>query len=608
MTVIDVQQKLSSPAPTRGKHLLGRVIRRPLGATSAICLIVVAIAAIIGPYLAPHNPNTASLELVLAPPSSAHPLGADGSGYDILSRMLFGTQVSVTAALFALIVSLVIGVTAGLIAGYGGGWFDTGASWLTSLTMALPGIVVLIAASSAFGSALWTTMLIFGILLSPVFYRLVYAAVRAVRNELYIDAARVSGLSDARIIARHIFPVVRAPIIIQSANVLGVAIAVQAALGFLGLGDSNTITWGGVLADAFANIYADPLLLVWPSLTIGLTCIALSLFANALRDELEGGTRIRRRRTKSEPTPLPKSTVPAGETFDNGLTQPFLTPDDTLTTQSTSLLQVRDLCIGYDQRDGTTLNVVHRVSLDLKSGEVHGLVGESGSGKTQTAFAVLGLLPQGGRVLGGTIIYEGVPLHCASERDFATLRGSRIGYIPQDPMSNLDQSFKIGSQLVEPLRVVHGLNKNDATEKALALLERVGIKEPRRTFDAYPFEISGGMAQRVLIAGAVSLEPDLIIADEPTTALDVSVQAEVLDLLRDLQQENGMAMVLVTHNFGVVADLCDSVTVMNKGVSVESGPVRKILEHPAHPYTQSLLSAVLEGGPARSERDARARS
>jgi peptide/nickel transport system permease protein len=168
-------------------------------------------------------------------------------------------------------------------------------------------------------------------------------------------------------------------------------------------------------------------------------------------------------------------------------------------------------------------------------------------------------------------------------------------------MSNLDPSFRIGFQLVQPLRETLGLSKREATAKALELLARVGIPDPKRTFRAYPFEISGGMAQRVLIAGAVSTQPDLIIADEPTTALDVTVQAEVLDLIRDLQHEQGMAVLLVTHNFGVVSDLCDRVTVMQHGSFVESGPVRSILRSPQHPYTRSLLAAILDGGPAREE-------
>ena len=186
------------------------------------------------------------------------------------------------------------------------------------------------------------------------------------------------------------------------------------------------------------------------------------------------------------------------------------------------------------------------------------------------------------------------------ERAYAGIRGKRIGYIPQEPMSNLDPSFTIGSQLVEPLRTQLGLSKKEATKRSLDLLARVGIPNPKRTFDAYPFQVSGGMAQRVLIAGAVSTDPDLIIADEPTTALDVTVQAEVLDLLRDLQQERHMAMLLVTHNFGVVADLCDRVTVMQHGLFVEQGPVRTILGNPTHPYTRSLLNAILDEGPARA--------
>jgi ABC-type dipeptide/oligopeptide/nickel transport system ATPase component len=175
------------------------------------------------------------------------------------------------------------------------------------------------------------------------------------------------------------------------------------------------------------------------------------------------------------------------------------------------------------------------------------------------------------------------------------LRGKRISYIPQEPMSNLDPAFTIGSQLVRPMVKVLGISRGEARKRALDLLASVGIPDPKRTFSAYPHEVSGGMAQRVLIAGAFSCEPDLIIADEPTTALDVTVQAEVLDVLRDLQTRTGLGVVLVTHNFGVVADVCDRVAVMQDGRLVEEGPVRSILRTPQHPYTQMLLSSMLEG-------------
>jgi ABC-type dipeptide/oligopeptide/nickel transport system ATPase component len=179
------------------------------------------------------------------------------------------------------------------------------------------------------------------------------------------------------------------------------------------------------------------------------------------------------------------------------------------------------------------------------------------------------------------------------------IRGRRIAYIPQEPMSNLDPSYTIGSQLVEPMTVTLGISKAEAKKRALALLARVGIPNPERTFAAYPHEVSGGMAQRVLIAGAVSCEADLIIADEPTTALDVTVQAEILDLLRDLQNDLHVAVMIVTHNFGVVADLCDRVSVMQNGRIVETGPARAIFAQPQHPYTQSLFDAILEDGAAR---------
>jgi peptide/nickel transport system permease protein len=583
------------PIPQAHASLLRRLVKRPLGAISLAFLVLVGLVAIVGPMLAPYNPNTASLQLVLAPPSPEHLLGGDSAGRDVFSRLLAATQVSIAAALLALVVALVIGVIAGLIAGYYRGWFDNVSAWLTTLVMSLPGLVVLLAARAVLGPSVWISMIIFGVILSPAFYRLTYVAVTAVRNELYVDAARVSGLSDGRIISRHILYVVRAPIIIQAAIIMSIAIAIQAGLDFLGLGDTSLPTWGGMLNDGFANIYKAPLLMVWPSLAIALTSISLVLLANAMRDVLERTVVVRRKRRRAVATAT-------GSVAANGLAAagPITHLDDDRAAARTGevVLSVIDLHVGYQTDKGST-EVVHGVSLDIRRGEVHGLIGESGSGKTQTAFAVLGLLPRGGRITAGTVEYEGVRLDQAPERELTSIRGRRIGYIPQEPMSNLDPSFTIGSQLVEPLRVGLGLSRKEATEKSLALLDRVGIPDPKRTFSAYPHEISGGMAQRVLIAGAVSTDPDLIIADEPTTALDVTVQAEVLDVLRSLQDERHMAMLLVTHNFGVVADLCDRVSVMQAGLIVETGPVRSIFHHAEHPYTESLLAAILDEGPAR---------
>lgn len=573
-----------APAPGR-IHLLRRLLRNPLAVIASTYLLIVAFVAVFGSFLAPHDPGAASLDLILAPPAPGHWLGADSAGRDVLSRLLVATQISIGAALVALIVAVVAGVVGGLIAGYYGGFFDTASSWLTSIVMALPAIIVLLAARAALGPSVWFSMAIFGVLLAPAFFRLVYASVTAVRHELYVDAARVSGLSDARIIARHILTVVRAPIIIQCAVVLGIAIAVQSGLEFLGLGDLSVPTWGSMLNDGFAMIYRAPILMLWPSLAIAVTSMALVLVSNAARDELERSAPRRRHRSPAVHH-QPVTTAPRA--------------DARTTEDQEVLLDIRELHVGYDRDDGGVTEVVSGVSLRIGTGEVHGLIGESGSGKTQTAFSVLGLLPAGGRVTSGSIRFGGVDVTHASEKDYRRIRGRRIGYIPQEPMSNLDGAFTIGDHLVEPMRVMLGLSRREATERALGLLERVGIPQPSRTFRAYPHQVSGGMAQRVLIAGAVSCDPELLIADEPTTALDVTVQADVLDLLRDLQEERRLGVLLVTHNFGVVADLCDRVSVMQTGRIVETGSVADIFHAPQHDYTKRLLSTILEGGAPRA--------
>lgn len=580
------------PIPVkRSQGLLRRVVKNPVGLVSLGFIALIFALALFGRILAPYDPNEANPRLILQPASAEHLLGTDASGRDVWSRLLVATQISLFAACVALIVALVIGVIAGLLAGYYKGWIDGVFGWITALTMAMPGIIILLAARTITGPSVWLAMLVFGVLMSPSFYRLVYASVSAVREELYVDAARVSGLSDTRIIARHILGVVRAPIIIQSAMILGIAVAIQSGLEFLGLGDTLVPTWGSMLADSFTVMYREPILMLWPSLAIGLTSIALTLLANVIRDELERTGSVRRRKKGAPKTEI---MTPKGDAA-------LVHAEDSRSAARTGeiLLEVTDLHIGYDQPDGSVVEVVHGANLTIKRGEIHGLIGESGSGKTQTSFAVLGLLPAGGRVLDGSIVFEGVQLADADADTYARVRGKKMAYIPQEPMSNLDPMFTIGSQLTEPLRKTLGLGKAAAKEKALALLARVGIPDPERTFNAYPHQISGGMAQRVLIAGAVSSDPDLLIADEPTTALDVTIQAEVLDLIRDLQQDYDMAVLLVTHNFGVVADLCDRVSVMRDGRIIETGPVRGIFANAQHDYTQALLDAMLDDADPR---------
>ncbi|MFG3259874.1 dipeptide/oligopeptide/nickel ABC transporter permease/ATP-binding protein [Streptomyces sp. NPDC048172] len=571
---------------TRRGGLFHRVLRNPLGAVSLTLLALLVAAVLLAPLLAPQGPTAAALGDALADPSAAHPLGTDSAGRDILARILYGGRNTLGGALVALGIALLLGVPAGLYAGYRAGRFDSVATWIVNLVMALPAMVVLLASRAILGPNVWVLMIVLGVLVAPSFFRLVRGIVAHVRGELYVDAARISGLSDARIVARHILIVVRGPVVIQTALVGGIAIGLQAGLEFLGVGSGSTPTWGAMLNEAFQNIQLQPVLLLWPGIALGVTSGALVLLASALRDALEDRTgsetprprRLRRPRRAAAPTP---STSVDGD-------------DD-----RAALLSVRDLAVSYTQPDGTGKEVVHRVDLDVRPGEIVGLVGESGSGKTQTAFSVLGILPEGGRVSRGSVLIDGREAAGLPERAHRALRGTTIAYVPQEPMSNLDPAFTIGSQLTEPMRHVLGLSRKEAAGRALDLLRRVEIPDPEQVTRRYPHEISGGMAQRVLIAGAMSCDPKLLIADEPTTALDVRVQAEILDLLRRLQEERDLGVLLVTHNLGVVADLCDRVAVMNTGRIVETGATHDVLTDPSDPYTRTLLSAVMDDTPAR---------
>jgi peptide/nickel transport system permease protein len=285
--------------------------------------------------------------------------------------------------------------------------------------------------------------------------------------------------------------------------------------------------------------------------------LAFVLLGNSLRDVLQvGAGRVRVRATRARP-------LPAAEP---------------VTTDENAILQVRGLRIGYPTADGVT-EVVKGVDLTVRSGEIRALVGESGSGKSQ--------------ILAGSVLLRGTDLLRDGDA-MKKARGRRISYIPQEPMTNLDPSFTVGAQLVLGIRATSRVSRREAKAEVLRLFDRVGIHNPEKVFGMYPFEISGGMAQRVLITGAIATNPDILIADEPTTALDVTVQADVLELLREIRDERGLGVLLVTHNLGVVADICDSVSVMRDGEIVEEGATTEIFQNPQHPYTRELLDAVLD--------------
>jgi oligopeptide/dipeptide ABC transporter ATP-binding protein len=268
------------------------------------------------------------------------------------------------------------------------------------------------------------------------------------------------------------------------------------------------------------------------------------------------------------------------------------------------LLDVRDLQTHFFTRDGV-VRAVDGVSFSVGRGQTLGLVGESGCGKSVTALSIMGLIPQPpARIVGGKVVFDGRDLTTLSERELEDVRGKRIAMIFQDPMTSLNPTLTIGTQLVETVRRHLRLPKREARRRAIELLDEVGLPNPEARLDDYPHRLSGGMRQRVMIAMAVSCEPDLLIADEPTTALDVTVQAQVLDLLDELRTGHEMAMVVITHDMGVIAEVADDVVVMYAGQVVEQARVTELFARPEHPYTEALLGALpqLEDGRARATR------
>ncbi|MEU1606194.1 dipeptide/oligopeptide/nickel ABC transporter permease/ATP-binding protein [Micromonospora matsumotoense] len=577
---------MSGPGPASA-----RLLRRPLVLLALLWLALVLVCALHPELVTGRDPVDQDLPAALSGPSAAHPLGTDRLGQDLLSRLAYGAAGTLWGVLVAVLTATVVGVGLGLLAGYLGGLVDALVGRLADLLFSLPAIVILLVVVAVFPGDVTIAMLTFGLLLSSGLIRVVRAATRSTREELFIAAARLAGLSTPQILRRHVLPRLRGLVIVQASLVAAVALVMQASLAFLGFGPPPPEpSWGGMIDEARMVIVRHPWALVPPGLAVALTVLSFVLLGDAARDGATAAwstTKLVRRRRRSPGAVVARTTAPAP-------THPVAPPPAGTPHHADTLLSVRQLSVqlparpGRGARTGTT--VVSDVDLDVGPGEIVGLVGESGCGKTVTALSILGLPPGDGRITG-SCHFAGVDLVGATDRQWRTVRGRRIGYVAQDPMVSLDPTLRVGVQLAEAVRRHTGLGRRPARARVLALLGDVGLPAPETAARRYPHQLSGGMAQRVAIAFALAGDPDLLIADEPTTALDVTRQAEILALLARTSRERRLAVLLVTHDLGVVAALCDRAVVMYAGQVVESCPVTELFARPRHPYTRGLLAA-----------------
>jgi peptide/nickel transport system permease protein len=564
-----------------------RFRRKPLGVAGLAVVTLVIVAAICAPWLAPYGPDDASLLHPLAGPSAQHWLGTDALGRDILSRLIWGARPTLAYTLESVAVTIAVGVPLGLVSGYLGGWTDRTVMWLADLGLSVPTLVVLLIVLSVFQNDFWVALIFLGLFTAPPLVRFIRSATIAVRREPFIDAALVAGRSHWHIIGRHIVPRIRGTVLVQMTLLSAGGVVLLAGLGYLGYGPQPpSPTWGNMISDAQDVLSRSSWPLIAAGGMTGLMVLSLGLLGDALRDatvEAWAGE-------VGSPSPRHRGAV--------GSTTARREKDQERAIPATAdaLVIVRGLSVSFLRRGVPTV-VVDDVSLDIAPGEAVALVGESGCGKTSTARALLRLLASGGEVTAGSVTFGGQDVLALSGEALRRFRGSAIGYIAQEPMSALDPSFRVGTQLAEAIRAHEKWPRDRVRARVRELLELVRLPDPDRVARLYPHELSGGMAQRVCIARALAGRPQLLIADEPTTALDVTIQAGILDLLRDLREQTGMAILLVSHDWGVVAQLCDRAMVMYAGQIAETAPLASLVSAPGHPYTKALLACRPETAP-----------
>ncbi len=553
------------------------MLNNRLATTGLVILSAMVVLALLAPVLPVPDPNvTAPADRLLRPLSKGHLLGTDALGRDIFSRIVWGLRVSLAVGISATLIAAFFGSLIGLIAGYAGGRTDNLLMRGIDMLMAFPYILLALAIVAVLGPGLINALYAIAVVNIPFFARNIRGVTLGLARREFVDAARLAGKSHLRILATEILPNVAPVIAITMSTTVGWMILETAGLSFLGLGaQPPQADLGSMLGDGRGVLFNAPHVAIVPGVVIFLLVMSINLFGDGVRDVLDP-----RLKSGALTRPMGRTAIDLPEGEGGACTKPG------------SVLDVAGLKTQF-RLGSTTLRAVDGVDLSLMKGEVLGIVGESGSGKSVTAMSIMGLVPTPpGRIAGGAIHLNGEDLLAASDERIRQLRGGSVSHVFQDPLSTLHPLFTVGYQLIEAIRAHRPLGHRQARDRAKELLALVRIPNPAQRLESFPHELSGGMRQRVVIAMALANDAQLMIADEPTTALDVTVQAQILALMNQLRHDKRASILFITHDFGVVSAICDRVAVMYAGRIVETGTTQQVLDDPAHPYTRKLIDCV----------------
>lgn len=564
---------------------------------SLILLVLVALTAILAPIIAPHDP----LEIFTArqAPGNGFLFGTDDKGRDILSRMLYGGRYSLVIGFGATLFALFFGSIIGAIAAVARKSISEVIMRLLDIIMSVPGIALAAVLVLILGNSVPAIIFSIGFMYTPQIARIVRANIVSEYGEDYVRAVIVSGAQAPWILIKHVLRNCIAPIMVFTVTLVADAIIFEASLTFIGAGITEpTATWGNILADARGGVLAGRWWqALFPGIAIMVTCLALNILSEGLTDAMAAkpgamvATDDEDAESRRADDILASDPVRAYAEQAESLNRRLAALRDVELKRTDRhvpdlsvppLLQVKNLSINFDHHGD--VNVVDSVSFDVRPGQCMALVGESGCGKSITTKVIMSLT-DADEHMTGEVLFDGRDLLKLTKEEHRQLLGHEIAMVYQDALSSLNPSMLISAQMKQ-------LTSRGGTRSAEELLELVGL-DPKRTLESYPHELSGGQRQRVLIAMALTRDPKLVICDEPTTALDVTVQKQVIKLLNDLQSQLGFAMIFVSHDLALVAEVASEITVMYAGQVIEQAPTKELLTNPIHEYTRGLLGSVL---------------